>query len=151
MTSVNKQNRVISGSSGTGSPVTLNQLAQQNQRLTEAVHTLLNDSAELRRCYGDLLDTLQCVLADQNDNHALTWSPKIIAEKTSIPIRIIRQAMRTGQLASIIVHKRGRGCVRVTSPENVKAWLESKHRNNEKPPARLPAQQPRRKPPNVVF
>lgn len=131
--------------------VTLHNLAQQNQCLTRAVHTLLNDSAELRRCYTDLVETLQCVLADQNDDHALTWSPKIIAQKTNIPLRIIQQAMRTGQLPSITVHKRGKGHVRVTSPENVKAWLKNMAQEKQDPSPNPRIRPSRRKPPNIVF
>jgi len=133
----------------------IKKLAKQNYSLQKALNNIQQDNYDLRREHTDLLDTLKMFLEDKNDDRDITWSANIINEKTNIPLKQIKKAMRTGDLPSIPIHKRGKGYVRVTSPENVKSWLQKKNIEHEKTkesrPEKTKSQLPRRKPPNIVF
>ena len=128
----------------------IKELGKQNQALQENLRNLARDNADLRHDYADLVDNLEMLLMDKNDGDTITWSAKVIAEKTHVPLKKISRAMRTGDLTSIPIHKRGKGYVRVASPENVRQWLQKQVVSTPTPPSRANIIM-RRKPPNVVF
>ena len=128
----------------------IKELGKQNQALQRNLDNILQDSAVLHHYYADLVDYLETLRADKNDGDTITWSAKTVAEKTHVPLKKIKQAMRTGELASIPIHKRGRGYVRVASPKNVRQWLQKQATPAPRPSPRTNAIL-RRKPPNVVF
>lgn len=129
----------------------IEKLVQQNEALQKTLDRLQRDSSELHHDYTNLVEVLEVILADKTDNKNITWSAKVISDKTNIPLKQIKKAMRTGELASIPIHKRGKGYVRVASPENVNSWLRQKENKQEPSPAKTRIQPHRRKPPNVVF
>ena len=129
----------------------IEELTQQNQSLQKTLDNIQQDSCQLRHNYEDLVETLEDLLADKNDPKDITWSAQAIADKTYIPLKQIKRAMRNGELTSIPIHRRGKGYVRVATPADVHLWLKKQADNHKNFPPKTKTLPMRRKPPNVVF
>ena len=131
--------------------VAIKALARQNQSLQQTLEHIQQDSCQLRHVYEKLTELFEALLDDNHDPKKITWPAHTIAEKTDIPVKTVKKAMRTGELSSIPVHRRGRGYVRVATPESVYRWLNVQTDKHKNIPTRSNPLPRRRKPPNVVF
>lgn len=125
-------------------------LATQQKSLIDAVTSMKMDNAQLRSECSAIIDRLEDVLSERDDD-LITWTADVIAGKTGVSPRVIKKAMRKGELPCVQIHKRGKGYVRVASPDQVVSWLQKESTRKVKPKPSGQSHRRKRKPPNIVF